>query len=345
MKPRRRPMGELFLVERPWKLDVIREPALMRRRRDEIRISPEQIEVAAWCHELHLHVDELAQQREMTLVLMGGQGASLRLATAVQRSSADNDYIVSATPGEVDELVSALLEKLRPHGADPRHFTGAPIQPPPGARLPLRAWRVVVPRVLTGGPPAIVKLEFHLEPVVPPHDEVTSEIWTAGAALPARVPKLPFQIALKLLTLASPPIGIASERDNARPRQIYDLDHLYALVQNSDRWNEIDDWLRRRHAYECELKSLNNMSPEASYDEIETFLSSWANGQGWDLIRTFEGAQVFPDAAVSADGWRARAARVCAAVTFTRAHDSAGWEEQKRAEPPQVHAQITHWLP
>jgi Nucleotidyl transferase AbiEii toxin, Type IV TA system len=344
MRPRRRPAVGPLLGERPWKLDVIREPALMRRRRAEIRIAPEQIEVAAWCHELHLQVDELARERGMTLLLMGGQGASLRLASAVQRSSADNDYIVIATAHDIDELMTALLEKLQPHATHRSHFTGAPIQPPPGARLPMRAWRVIVPRTLTGGPNAIVKLEFHLEPALPPHDELAGDVWTAGDPLRARVPKLPFQIALKALTLANPLIGIAPERDDARPRQIYDLDHLYALIDDLARWQEVDDWFRSRHAYECETKNLQEPTPDSGYDEIDAFLTGWADGLGWNLIRSFEGSQVFPDAAVSADGWRARAARVRAAIRLTRARDYTSWQQKKEAEPVQVSAQIEHWL-
>ncbi len=326
----------------PWKLDIIRDQALLRQRRDRLGVPPEQIGLAAWCHELHLQVDELARERGMTLLLMGGQGASLRLASAVQRSSADNDYIVSATADEVDGLMNGLLEKLRPYGGHHLHFTGEPIPAPRDSPLPMRSWRVVVPRLLAIGRVA-VKLEFHLEPELPPHDEVEHEVWTAGAPLLARVPKLPFQIALKALTLPNPPIGIAPERSDARPRQVYDLDHLYPLVESDEAWVEIDEWLRARHGYECEVKRLAGLTPDQTYDEIDSFLEAWAGGGGWDDIRTFEGSQVFPGAAVSADGWRARAARLRTALRFTRDRDLDGWRAMADGEPKQVFAQIDYW--
>jgi len=171
------------------------------------------------------------------LLLMGGNGAALRMDLTSLRGSADNDYLTSASPQDVQALLDALAHR----------FSGMPeglLQPqripkPDGAEeLPLLAYRVGVPKLFDPNPTIdalTVKLEFHLDDELPPSDTITVAHGLVGQSLTARVPQLPYQVAHKLLALVEPPVGIDADREPAIARQIYDIDVLLAaMLQPAD---------------------------------------------------------------------------------------------------------------
>ena len=71
---------------------------------------------------------------------------------------------------------------------------------------------------------------------LPPSDTITVAHGVVGQSLTARVPQLPYQVALKLLALVEPPVGIGVNREPAIARQIYDIDVLLAAMQQPADW-------------------------------------------------------------------------------------------------------------
>jgi len=61
-------------------LGWVRDPEAAVAAANALGISePYAIEVSAWCAELHEQLRRLADERDVPLLLMGGQGASMRL--------------------------------------------------------------------------------------------------------------------------------------------------------------------------------------------------------------------------------------------------------------------------
>ncbi len=96
--------------------------------------------------------------------------------------------------------------------------------------LPLKTYVVPVPLLLSHGNSTNneVKVEFHFERRLPPAETVTGTLGPAATpSITAALPELPYQVGIKLMTLASDPVGIdESTRAAAVPRQMYDLDLL-----------------------------------------------------------------------------------------------------------------------
>lgn len=62
-----------------FKADWIADPELLAKRIREASVSDRYTaELAAWCAEIHEHLRELADELDIGLLLMGGNGASLR---------------------------------------------------------------------------------------------------------------------------------------------------------------------------------------------------------------------------------------------------------------------------
>lgn len=345
-RQRRRRNPRVILGPPPYILDVLRDPSLMRERQKQLGIAPEQLEIAAWCHEFHLQLERLAEARGITLLLMGGQGASLRLAPAAQRSSADNDYLTILTAAEVDALVGELLELLAPYAPTADIFRGQPIAPPPGAVLPLRSWRITAPRVISRlSRPNVVKLEFHLAEDLPPDDALDEPVFTSRTNLSARVPKLPFQISLKVLTLPDPPVGIDELRADAIPRQLYDLDHLFPLLGDAEVWEQTRDWVSQRHAYELRVKRQGARADGLVYGEADTRLAEWQAGDHWQSANIFQSQQLFGTSRLTPVGWQARAARLRLALRYLAAGDFATWQNALAEAPPGTTAAAhAYWL-
>lgn len=318
----------------------------MRERQQQLGIAPEQLEIATWCHEFHLQLERLAAAKGVTLLLMGGQGASLRLAPAAQRSSADNDYLTILTASEVDALVGELLELFAPYAPSADVFRGQAIAPPPGAVLPLRSWRITAPRVISRLPrPNVVKLEFHLAEDLPPDDALDEPVFTSRTNLSARVPKLPFQIALKVLTLPDPPVGIDELRADAIPRQLYDLDHLFPLLAEAEVWEQTRDWVSQRHAYELRVKHQEVREDALVYSEADARLAGWQAGDHWPSANTFQSQQLFGASRLTPVGWQARAARLRLALRYLAANDFSSWRDALAGAPAgETAAAHAYWL-
>jgi hypothetical protein len=173
-----------------FKLDWVRNPELLAEQQRVTGITSQYTaEIAAWCVELHQQLQELAHEMGLHLLLMGGNGAALRMDLTSLRGSADNDYLTSASPQDVQALLDALAHR----------FSGMPdglLQPqripkPDGAEeLPLLAYRVGVPKLFDPHPTIdalTVKLEFHLDDELPPSDTITVAHGVVGQSLTARV--------------------------------------------------------------------------------------------------------------------------------------------------------------
>ena len=65
------------------------------------------------------------------LLLMGGNGAALRMDLSSLRGSADNDYLTSASPQDVQALLDALAHRFSgmPDGLCSRNASPSPIAP------------------------------------------------------------------------------------------------------------------------------------------------------------------------------------------------------------------------
>lgn len=69
-----------------FKLDWLNDPAAALAQGRERGISdPHFVEMSAWCAELHAQLAELAEERSLPLLLMGGNATALRLEAAKQR--------------------------------------------------------------------------------------------------------------------------------------------------------------------------------------------------------------------------------------------------------------------
>jgi hypothetical protein len=80
---------------------------------------PHFIEMSAWCAELHAQLADLAQDRDLPLLLMGGNAAALRMEAAKQRGSRDNDYLTTASEQDILGLMEALVSRLAPSFEEP----------------------------------------------------------------------------------------------------------------------------------------------------------------------------------------------------------------------------------
>lgn len=233
-----------------FKADWIRDPSLLARRIRAAKVADRYTaELAAWCAEIHEHLRELAEQLGIELLLMGGNGASLRFDAVKQRGSRDNDYLTAATPNDIQRLMEGLGRRFAPLGElmQPR-----PYEPKkPVRELPLATYVAPVPLLLDHGYATNneVKLEFHFEPKLPASELITGTLGPAATPMmTAALPELPYQIAVKLMTLAAEPVGIEeATRAAAVPRQMYDVDLLLAGL-GAGRWTALNDYCRERYA-------------------------------------------------------------------------------------------------
>ncbi len=103
------PAEHAELFKSPWAAD----PGLLEQSMREARVSDRYTaELAAWCAEIHEHLRELAGALGIELLLMGGNGASLRFDTVAQRGSRDNDYLTAATPENIGWLMDSLGQRF-----------------------------------------------------------------------------------------------------------------------------------------------------------------------------------------------------------------------------------------
>jgi hypothetical protein len=199
---------------------------------------------------------------------------SLLPRAAKQRGSRDNDYLTDASGPDIDALMRDFAERfaaLAPLFVPKRHIPEA-AQP-----LPLQTYYIPVPAIYapsrTGEHP--IKVEFHIDIAdMPPSEEITRTHFALPDPIRATVPKVPYQVALKLLTLADPPVGLDVSRDNALPRQVYDLDELTQVVKEADAWAEILAYANTLYAKEAMLHELVATDGEP-WRGIDRRLQSW----------------------------------------------------------------------
>jgi hypothetical protein len=155
--------AHLHLFKLGWQAD----PSTLPRRPGTDHLT---VETAAWLAEINEQLTELAAERDITLVLMGGNAAALRMEAAKQRGSRDNDYLTDASGPEIDALMAAFAERfvdLAPLFVPERHI-------PEGAQpLPLQTYYIPVPAIYapsrTGEHP--IKVEFHIDTADMPPSE------------------------------------------------------------------------------------------------------------------------------------------------------------------------------
>jgi hypothetical protein len=156
-----------------------------------------------------------------------------------------------------------------------------------------------------------VKLEFHFEPQLPASELITGVLGPAAAPeIIAALPELPYQIGIKLMTLAAEPVGIdEANRAAAVPRQMYDLDLLLAGL-DGNRWAALSDYTRERYAEECERCDAE-VSPGEPFDGIRGRLERWGacldeQAQPWLTIRAGQQSGLRVLVHLRPWGWRRR---------------------------------------
>ena len=307
-----------------FKADWIADPDLLAQRMRDAGVADRYTaELAAWCAEIHGHLRELAAELGIELLLMGGNGASLRFDAIRQRGSRDNDYLTAATPEDIERLMERLGRRFAPLGElmQPR-----PYEPKKPVRaLPLATYVIRVPLVLDHGDTVgnEVKIEFHFEQQLPAFELITGALGPAATPeITAALPELPYQIGIKLMTLAAEPVGIEeANRAAAVPRQMYDLDLLLAGL-DADRWAALSDYSCERYAEECE-RCDTEVSPGEPFDGMRARLERWGDcldeqAQPWLTIRAAQQSGLRVPVHLRPWGWRARAYRLILAVEALR---------------------------
>ena len=304
-----------------FKLDWLNDPeSALAQGRERGITDPHFVEMSSWCAELHAHLAELAEELEIPLLLMGGNAAALRLEAANQRGSRDNDYLTTATEAEVRELMDALVARFAPHFEEPlfryRELHGGPDAEP----LPLVAFAVDVPAQLDTNAQdgrLSIKLEFHIEndpALFPEGESVSGQFFALREDFRARLPRLPYQLALKLMTLVGPPVGIDTRREDAIPWQLYDLDALLAQLHSEEQWDTLASYTARRYVKE-EAQRDREPNPDGPWPSIHERLAEWAQADDPDqrygkLINSFQASQVARATQRPLAQWRGRARRL-----------------------------------
>ena len=313
-----------------FKADWIGEPGLLAQRIRAAKVADRYTaELAAWCAEIHEHLRELADELGIELLLMGGNGASLRFDAARQRGSRDNDYMTAATPQDIQRLMERFGSRFAPLGElmQPRLYEPKR----PVRELPLATYVVAVPLLLDHGHSGNneVKLEFHFERQLPAFELVTGALGPAATPkITAALPELPYQVAIKLMTLAAAPVGIEeATRAAAVPRQMYDVDLLLATL-GAERWQVLSDYCRERYSEECKRCQVE-ARPGEPFDGVRARLERWGDcldesSEPWLTIRAAQQSGLQRAVHLRPWGWRARAYRLIIAVEVLR-QGADGW--------------------
>jgi hypothetical protein len=304
-----------------FKLDWAKDPqAALAQGRERGISDPHFVEMSSWCAELHTQLAELADELQIPLLLMGGNAAALRLEAANQRGSRDNDYLTTATEAEVRELMDAFVQRFAPHFEEPlfryRELHGGPDAEP----LPLVAFAVDVPAQLDSNAQEgrlSIKLEFHIEDdpeLFPEGESVSGQFFALRQDFRAVLPRLPYQVGLKLMTLVAPPVGIDAKREDAIPRQLYDLDALLAQLHSQEQWDVLAEYAKRRYVKE-ERQRDREPNPDGPWPSIDDRLDDWAQAEDGDqrfgaLINSFQASQVARATKRPLAQWRGRSRRL-----------------------------------
>lgn len=292
---------------------------------------PHAIEMSAWCAELHEQLRLLAEDRGMPLLLMGGHGAALRLEAAKQRGSRDNDYLTTASECDVVALMDALQARFAERFPEPlfrhRRLLGGEDAEP----LPLAAFAVDVPALLDPNAETLaVKVEFHIETdgaLFPEGESVRGAFYGLSEAVTARLPRLPYQVALKLLTLHEPPVGLMPMYEAAFPRQMWDVDVLAAGMKGQAQFQTLAEYSERRYAKE---ETQRSRKPESGgpWAGVDRRLAGWAppSEEQWRAIEQFQSSQMTRASRRPREHWAARVARLRLPCRLLNKRDYATWQ-------------------
>lgn len=304
---------ELFFLEWP------KNPELLNKNRDAMGVSHKVAEQAAWCMEFNDQIAFLANQLGLTIVLMGGNGVSLRLDATKQRGSADNDYLTDATPEDIEDLMGALEDRFA--AAPEPFFRPSLLEKPEGAQdLALQSYIVRVPDLLPGNNSlpesgeSFVKLEFHMKNELPETEELPERHWSTHEKIDLHGPTIPYQIALKLITLIDPPIGIEAHRFEAVPKHLYDTDVLFAMLFLESDWDAVSHQLIKQYHAECADRDLIPASDEP-FGQISKRLDEWKQCRDkstryWQTIESMQSSQMQKRNRMIPELWSARCARL-----------------------------------
>jgi hypothetical protein len=191
-----------------------------------------------------------------------------------------------------------------------------------------------VPRISDHNPRGdehlVVKIEFHLDPELPPHERLSSEMWAVAEPVHANVPLIPFQVGLKLMTLVRPPVGIDIGREDSIPRQIYDIDVLLALTVVPDNWTDLAAYGRHRFERESAQRGLAS-APGQPWNDVIDRLDEWSachekNTRYWSLINAMQSSQLKRQSHRLPEEWAGRCRRLGVAMRcLERADPHSHW--------------------
>ena len=293
-------------------------------------------EVSAWCWELAAQVEALAKQMGLRLVLIGGTAAQLRVAVGFQRGSRDDDYLTDASPAQIASLMFALSTKFA--GFPAPQFR--PEKKIPGAvaiQLPMVAYEVVVPALLGhidlhGLAQHVIKLEFHFVSQLPPAEAVRSEVFALVDPVEHTIPKVPYQIAMKLMTLAEPPIGLPPEREDDLPKHASDLDALVMQVRTPADWAMLLAAVNEQAGHEIKTHKAA-ATPPVVLEQIVARLEHWALSPTSNLLAALD-MQLTKASRLGPWEWRSRFRKLKFFVGCTLEGAAGGprWFDAFRAE-------------
>jgi hypothetical protein len=298
---------------------------------------PHAIEMSAWCAEIHEQLRLLAEQRDMPLLLMGGHGTALRVEAAKQRGSRDNDYLTTADEPTINALMDALQAKFADRFQAPlfrhRRLHGGEDAEP----LPLASFAVDVPSLIDPNNAVLaVKVEFHIETdtsLFPDGEPVHGAFYGLSETVNARIPRLPYQVALKLMPLHEPPVGLLSRHEPAFPRQMWDVDILTAQINDRLAFLTLAAYAQRRYAKE-ESQRDREAEADGPWAGIVCRLTGWTplSAEQWRLIDQFQSAQLSRSSRRPREQWAARVARLRVLCRLLAAEDFATWQRALTVE-------------
>jgi hypothetical protein len=177
---------------------------------------------------------QLQRHLENKVILKGGAAAQLYFPPDRQRTSVDIDVIYT---GDNARLIQALKAIHKSFGEDTTYFKFNQYIPQnPKTVLPLDTYFMAVPACTIPKAPLNIKIDFHLMESNPFE---TVEINNAQAfIIPLAFRPLCLSAGTlfgdKILTLAQGSLGIPPEREDDIVKQLYDLDLLSRIVQESE---------------------------------------------------------------------------------------------------------------
>lgn len=269
-------------------------------------------EVSAWCWELAEQLKSLSTMQGLHLIMIGGTATQLRIAAKFQRGSRDDDYLTDATEAEIVALMDALAAKFASFPSP--QFRPERKNPGPGApTLPMITFEVVVPALLghlnfQGEAQHVIKLEFHFAISLPPTETVTGEVFALTAPVVQEIPEVGYQIAMKLMTLADPPVGLPPLREDDLPKHVHDLDGLAVMVRTPADWSTLLTAVEWQAKHDIGVSNATT-TPAQILEQIAARMDTWATTPKALLIRALNG-QLTKPSRVGPSAWRARFRRL-----------------------------------